>query len=152
MQPIEKIKSSLPDTDEDVVRLFSYAKVKILAEGIPFQLKATSYLRLCCIAIQHLKHQVGDFEKTSQQLTYDKNYSDLLHSLCKVQESWWKSCWVSDRGILRSSNPAIDKLLEPLGFFIELFAYQYPSQNYTVLAMNFKETCMPHKFLRAMVS
>ncbi|MGV0028799.1 hypothetical protein [Phormidesmis priestleyi] len=40
---------------------------------------------------------------------------------------WYEHWWISDRGTLKSDDPSIDKLLQPLGSFIEVYACEYSS-------------------------
>ncbi len=106
-------------SDAEVIRLLSYAKIKLLTEGIPLQLKAVSYLRLCCTAMRKLHQTFKPIEpNNSNEPTEDSSFSNLLADLCHHNPEWWKQCWISDHGVLRSNDAAISKLLQPLGYFI----------------------------------
>jgi len=111
------------DFDKEIAHLLTYAK-KLLAE-IPRQLRMIS-LRLCCTAI-HKLYQTGLSGKNSVKEAFDGSYSHLLQALCNHNPEWWKHCWSSDRGILKSDDPVIDKLLQPLEYFIEIYACKYSS-------------------------
>lgn len=108
------------DLDKEVVHLLNYARTKLLTE-MPQQLKMTSYLRLCCLAIRKLRQNPGLASKSSLNEAFDDSYSHLLQELCDRNPEWWRHCWSSDRGILKSDEPTIDKLLQPLEYFVEIY-------------------------------
>lgn len=132
------LQPTIVHADGEAIRLLNHARVKLLAEGVPLQLRATSYLRLCCIANEKLCQSYTavdskEYEESIEQFTY----SVLLTKLSQHDIRWWERCWVSDRGILKSSDPVINEYLQPFAYLIEAFstsstnsdpAIVYPSQ------------------------
>ncbi len=114
------------DLDKEVVQLLDYARTKLLTQ-MPQQLKMTSYLRLCCLAIRKLRQKPGFAGKASLNEAFDDSYLHLLQALCDRHPEWWEHCWSSDRGILKSDDPTIDKLLQPLEYFVEIYTCKYSS-------------------------
>jgi hypothetical protein len=106
--------------EQEIAHLLSYAKMK-LRDETPRQLRMVSYLRLCCTAIRKLCQQPGLVDKNNLEETLDNSYSHLLQTLCNYSPEWWNYCWSSDRGILKSDDPTINKLLYPLEYFIEIY-------------------------------
>ncbi|WP_250126775.1 hypothetical protein [Chroococcidiopsis sp. CCMEE 29] len=51
-------ESCSTDLDKEIVHLLNYARTKLLTK-MPRQLKMTSYLRLCCLAIRKLHQRRG---------------------------------------------------------------------------------------------
>jgi hypothetical protein len=113
-------ESCSTDLDKEIVHLLDYARTKLLTR-IPRQLKMTSYLRLCCLAIRKLHQRRG----LALNEAFDDSYSQLLQVLCNHNPEWWRHCWSSDRGILKSDDPTIDKLLQPLEYFVEIYTCNY---------------------------
>jgi hypothetical protein len=107
----------------EIAHLLDYAETKLLSE-MPQQLKMASYLRLCCAAI-HKLHQTAGKDIVGE--TFDDSYSHLLQALCNHNPAWWKRCLISDRGILKSDDPIINKLIQPLEYFIEVYGCAYSS-------------------------
>ena len=114
------------DLDKEIVHLLDYARTKLLTK-MPRQLKMTSYLRLSCLAIRKLRQKPEIAGKPSLNETFDDSYSHLLQALCNHNPEWWRYCWSSDRGILKSDDPTINKLLQPLEYFIEIYTCKYTS-------------------------
>ncbi|WP_190796092.1 hypothetical protein [Leptolyngbya sp. FACHB-541] len=108
------------DFDKEVVHLLNYARTKLLTQ-MPRQLKMTSYLRLCCLAIRKLRQEPRLVGKLGLNEAFDDSYSHLLQALCNHNPEWWRHCWSSDRGILKSDDPTIDNLLQPLEYFVETY-------------------------------
>lgn len=110
--------------DKEIAHLLDYAETKLLSE-LPPQLKMTSYLRLCCAAIRGLNQnsQLSDKDRVGE--VFDDSYSHLLQALCSHSSAWWKYCWSSNRGTLKSNDPVINKLLQPLEQFIEMHSCAY---------------------------
>ena len=126
------------DCDKEVAHLLDYAQTKLLTE-MPRQLKMVSYLRLCCIAI-HKLHQKTIWFGKHRAGAFDTSYPHLLQALCHQNPEWWKLCSIvgvdgasasaeasrnEKRGILKSDDPVIDKLLQPLELFIESYDCKY---------------------------
>jgi hypothetical protein len=107
------------DLDKEIVHLLDYARTKLLTQ-MPQQLKMTSYLRLCCLAICKLRQKRKLAGKPGLNEAFDDSYLHLLQALCHHNPEWWRHCWSSDRGILKSEDPTIDKLLQPLEYFVEI--------------------------------
>ncbi len=122
----QTIESCSTDLDKEVVHLLNYARTKLLTK-MPQQLKMTSYLRLCCLAIRKLRQKLELAGKPSLNEAFDDSYSHLLQALCNHNLEWWRHCWSSDRGILKSDDPMIDKLLQPLEYFVEIYTCNYSS-------------------------
>lgn len=121
--------SFIPDADFE--RLLSYAQTKLQVRSIPMQVRATTYLRLCCAAISKLRDNTNLVELSNEDDLMDSSFSDLLHRLCSYQNQWWKDCYVSDRGNLKSTNPKVDQLLQTFAYFVESFAiHQQPTSHY----------------------
>ena len=114
--------------DKKIVHLLNDVKTKMLTEMLR-QLRMVSYLRLCCTAIRKLNQWLESSGKSSVEVSFDSSYSHLLQALCKHNSEWWKRCWSNDRGILKSDDPIIDKLLQPLEQFVEIYTYQYSIKN-----------------------
>ncbi len=112
--------------DKEIAYLLNYAKIRLLSE-MPRQLKMISYLRLCCAAIRGLNQNSQLSGKDSVGEAFDNSYAHLFQSLCNHNPEWWKYCWISDRGILKSDDPIIGKLLQPLEYFIEIYSCAYSS-------------------------
>lgn len=73
------------------------ARQKLLATDMPFMLRAVGFLRLsCCV------------------LNKKGAYPQLLRTLSEQDQEWWNTCEVTSIGTLRSSNPQINRLLEPV--------------------------------------
>ena len=114
------------DLDKEIVHLLDYARTKLLTQ-MPRQLKMTSYLRLCCLALRKLRQKPELAGKSSLNETFDGSYLQLLQALCDRNPEWWSYCWSSDRGILKSYEPTINKLLQPLEYFVEIYTCKYSS-------------------------
>jgi hypothetical protein len=108
------------DLDKEIVHLLDYARTKLLTK-MPQQLKITSYLRICCLAIRKLRQKQELAGNPSLNELFDASYPRLLQALCHYNPEWWRHCWRSDRGILKSDDPTIDKLLQPLEYFVETY-------------------------------
>jgi len=115
------IKSCSTPLNREIAHLLRYAETKLLSE-MPQQLKMASYLRLCCAAIRKLHQATG---KDIVGETFNDSYSYLLQALYNRNPQWWKRCLISDRGVLKSDDPIIDKLLQPLESFIEIYDCAY---------------------------
>jgi hypothetical protein len=91
-----------------VFRTLVYARSKLLNRNIPMQLRAVSYLRISCSALQKLQDLgVGLPIKTTSI-----RFSFLLNLLTEYDPCWWDKCTVSCQGILKSENSVIQDLLE----------------------------------------
>ena len=110
------------DCDKEIAHLLKAAKAKLLAE-MPRQLRMVAYLRLCCSAMRKLHQKPSLSVKPAAKEALDGAYLPLLQALCKHNSEWWQQCWSSDLGILQSDQPVINKLLQPLERFIEVYAY-----------------------------
>lgn len=65
------------DHDKEIVHLLDYARTKLLTQ-MPKQLKMTSYLRLCCLAIGKLHQKRELAGKSSLDEAFDGFYLQLL--------------------------------------------------------------------------
>ncbi len=100
-------------SDQTVLDQLAFARRKLLAPDIPLCLKAISYVRICCSAMKKL-----DYLPSNHQ--YHKTpYLSLLKSLSQTDSPWWNKCQVTYEGKLRSDDPIIDRLLQPLNNFVD---------------------------------
>lgn len=74
------------------------AKQKLQAADVPFQLRITAYLRICCLILD----QDGG------------RYSKLLKALYHYDANWWQTCQVSAYGGLQSTDPIVTDLLHSI--------------------------------------
>ena len=86
----------------------AFARKHLLNNTISFDLRAISYLRITCSVMYYL--ELGNMAISSQKFSY----LSLLNSLYNCQVEWWKHCQVSEEGILTSSIPEIEQLLQSL--------------------------------------
>lgn len=89
----------------------AFAQAKLLNSRIPLQLKAISYVRICCHAIRAYQ-RLGLHNITVHGV--NTSYLNLLRALTQVHTEWWDQCVISHSGYLVSSNSTIRSLLEPL--------------------------------------
>lgn len=74
------------------------ARQQLRATDVPFQIRAVSYLRLSCFAL--------DSEGSM--------YATYMSVLFNHDPQWWQKCRVTSLGILKSSDFAVDHLLRPI--------------------------------------
>lgn len=103
-------------SDQTVLDQLAFARRKLLAPDIPLCLKAISYVRICCSAMKKLDYLPSNDRGSNY---YKTPYLSLLKSLSQTDSQWWNKCQVTDEGSLRSDNPTIDRLLQPLNNFID---------------------------------
>jgi hypothetical protein len=123
---IQVDKPCSSEFNKEIAYLLDYARMKLLTE-MPRQLRMVSYLRLCCIAIRKLQQQPELSSKNSLQVAFNDSYLYLLQALCQSSPEWWKYCWSSNRGILKSDDATIERLLQPLESFIDIYTCKYSS-------------------------
>ncbi len=113
--------------DQTVLSQLAFARQKLLAPDIPLCLKAISYVRICCSAMKKLDY----FPSNDRGSNYHKTpYLSLLKSLSQTDSQWWNKCQVTYEGRLRSDNPIIDRLLQPLNNFIDCqLKFNTPPEN-----------------------
>ena len=113
--------------DQTVLDQLTFARRKLFAPDIPLYLKAISYLRICCSAMNKLDY----FPSNDRGSNYHKTpYLSLLKSLSQADSQWWNKCHVTYEGKLRSNDPIIDRLLQPLDHFIDCqMKLNTPSKN-----------------------
>ncbi len=115
--------SRLTNSTTTVVRLLNYARLNLLMQSMPMQLKATRYVKLCCVAIRQFHQSFAQIGfGYDQPPTQPQSYATVLAQLSHCDSCWWNDCWVCDRGVLHSHDPQIHQLLQPLSDLIELFA------------------------------
>ncbi|MBW4498739.1 MAG: hypothetical protein KME57_03930 [Scytonema hyalinum WJT4-NPBG1] len=119
-QRVERAKLLLSKTDLTSTNI-------ALQVGNSCQSQMTSYLRLCCLAIRKLRQKPGVAGKLSLNEAFDDSYSHLLQALCNHNPERWRRCWSRDRGILKSDDPTINKLLQSLEYFVEIYTCKYSS-------------------------
>lgn len=93
----------------------AFAKQKLLASEIPHRLRVISYLRISCSAMRKIHHLESN---GSEDKASGTPYLSLLKSLSEHDLEWWNKCEVRGKAGLRSDDPAIEKLLQPLNTFI----------------------------------
>ncbi|WP_019506817.1 hypothetical protein [Pleurocapsa sp. PCC 7319] len=99
-----------------VLYQLTFARQKLLAPDIPLYLKAISYVRICCSAMKKLDY----FPSNDRGSNHHKTpYLSLLKSLSQTDLQWWNKCQVTNEGRLRSDDPIIDRLLQPLNDFVD---------------------------------
>lgn len=80
------------------IEKLEFAKQKLQAADVPFQIRITSYLRLCCLILD----QDGS------------RYSKLLKALYNYDANWWQTCQISAYGGLQSTDPIVTDLLHSI--------------------------------------
>lgn len=75
--------------------LLEAARQKLLASHVSPLLRMTAFLRISCAALE----EAGA-------------YSQLMQALFQHDREWWKTCEITPEGILSSSDPEIQWLLE----------------------------------------
>ena len=113
--------------DQIVLYQLAFAKQKLLTPDIPLCLKAISYVRICCSAMKKLDY----YPSNDRGSNYHKTpYLSLLKSLSQTDSQWWNKCQVTYEGKLRSDDPIIDGLLQPLNNFIDCqLKFNTPPEN-----------------------
>ena len=102
--------------DRTVLDRLAFARQKLFARDIPLCLKAISYVRICCSAMKKFDYFPSNDRRSDCQKT---PYLSLLKSLSQKDSQWWNKCQVSYEGRLRSDDPTIDRMLQPLNTFID---------------------------------
>lgn len=74
------------------------ARRKLQEADIPFQIRAVSYLRLSCFAL--------DSEGAM--------YESFMRVLFSYDSQWWQKCEVTAAGVLQSSDARVTNLLRPI--------------------------------------
>lgn len=98
-------------TPEDSIHIaLRVAHQKLMDTHTPLLLRVTTYLRLCCLVVQHTI--LRDRFTVSNEL-----YFKLVQSLQVRDPEWWVNCTITEDG-LSFSNPHIQELLHPLLNFI----------------------------------
>lgn len=77
-------------------KLLESARQKLLITDLPQLLRVTAFIRLSCLTLD----EPGAYSKLMQQLSCYKE--------------WWMTCEVTATGTLKSENPKINLLLEPI--------------------------------------
>ncbi len=113
--------SPLTNSTTKVVRLLNYARLNLLTQTVPMQLKATTYVKLCCEAIRKFHQSFAQLGLVYDPAsTHPQSCAAVLAQLSRCHPQWWQTCWVSDRAILHSHDPAIHQLLIRLSDLIDL--------------------------------
>jgi len=76
-------------------QLLESARQKLLAPHVSPLLRMTAFLRISCAALEE-----------------PGAYSQLMQALFQHDREWWKTCEVTPEGMLSSSDPEIQWLLE----------------------------------------
>ncbi|WP_019506623.1 hypothetical protein [Pleurocapsa sp. PCC 7319] len=112
--------------DQRVLNQLAFARRKLFAPDIPLCLKAISYVRICCSAMKKLDYFPSNDRGSNDHKT---PYLSLLKSLSQRDSQWWNKCQVTNEGRLRSDDPIIDQLLQPLNHFIDCQMFNTLSEN-----------------------
>ena len=101
-----------------------YAQEKLMTTTLPLELRAISYIRICCSAMRKscLLQQPGSTQR-SISVNKPKPYLELLGCLSQEVPNWWNTCYVSDEGFLESHNANIQRLLQSINAFVEASIY-----------------------------
>jgi hypothetical protein len=111
--------------ETEIISLLNFAKSKLLDSTVLLQLRAVSYVRLCCRAIDRLNQSTPVVEPQNFRLQRaDSLYTKLLRQLTNQNPRWWEQCNADEHGILQSSNTEINQLLQSLGDVIQFFISQ----------------------------
>lgn len=102
--------------DQGILYQLAFARQKLFAPNIPLRLKTITYIRICCSAMKKL-----DYFPSSDRESNDRKtpYLSLLKSLSQKDPQWWNKCQVTYEGRLRSDDPIVDGLLQPLNNFVD---------------------------------
>lgn len=104
--------------EHTAARLVAYARQTLLNPLVPMRLKATSYLRLICAAMQKAQPlAASDYQAQArlQQHCLQQLYLQHLTALIACHQQWWQHCHISSDGILWSHHTALNHILQPLG-------------------------------------
>jgi hypothetical protein len=77
------------------------------------QFLASARQKLCSTNMPPLLRVVAFLGTSCQAMAEPDAYIKLMQELCQYK-GWWKTCEATPAGILKSSNPDIDRLLEPI--------------------------------------
>lgn len=114
------MNSSVKTNHSLIRKQLNFAQHKLLSTNIPLQLRATSFIRICCSAMQAY-HTLTSGPPSIYPKYWNANtpYLHLLKLLADENSQWWMTCTVSYEGLLESSNPVIRQLLHPLNTFVQ---------------------------------
>lgn len=107
----------------------SFAKYKLFELEIPMQLRATSYLRLCCSAMQKSHAPYLTQQLCSGREPLETSYLELLRRLADRDPEWWNLCYVSYEGFLKSNDVMINQYLQPLNYFVQMQLSEFSTVN-----------------------
>jgi hypothetical protein len=122
------MQSAQQSAQQSVHHGISFAKYKLFELEIPMQLRATSYLRLCCSAMRkkfHTSYLIQQFR--SEQYLLETSYLELLRRLAERDPEWWNLCYVSYEGFLKSNDSTINQYLQPLNYFVQMQLSEFSS-------------------------
>jgi hypothetical protein len=102
-----------------IERQIQYAQDKLMMTDVPLSLRATSYLRLGCSAMRQ-SHQSKNMRYLVSPAQIEQvSYLDLLRQLIQQSPTWWNTCYVGYEGLLKSRDPKIQHILQPLNTFMQ---------------------------------
>ncbi|MBW4554414.1 MAG: hypothetical protein KME59_00455 [Trichormus sp. ATA11-4-KO1] len=88
------------------------ARQLLLGTPNPELLRIVSYLRICC-SVMEIDYLQALTEK-GDKLRETPYFISLLKSLFEYDPEWWQNCKVSADGDLKSDDPIIAEILQPL--------------------------------------
>ena len=120
------MKPTYPNRKSSVRHQLMYAQQKLMMPNIPLELSAISYIRICCNAMRKY-HRLKKAANPTKSISWDNQtpYLNLLGRLLREAPDWWATCYISDAGLLKSHNPKIQQLLQPLNAFVQAIDTPY---------------------------
>ena len=85
-----------------------FALKKLTQSDAPFQLRATSYVRVCSNVMN--AHYDQD---------HSASYLTLLTRLSQVNSQWWTTCFVNAYGLLESQDLNVQMILQTVNNFVQ---------------------------------
>lgn len=95
----------------DIRYILYIAQQKLESPHVPQLLKLTGYIRMCTHAMQRLSH-FGAGEPAPAL------YAPLLRTLTAIAPNWWEHCEIRPDGVIVSSHPDVQLLLQLLQGFV----------------------------------
>jgi hypothetical protein len=127
------IQSDVVNCENSITHLLSYAQQKLKDASLPLKVRAFSYLRICCLAMQKTR-QIHPLNESTPRVRWSSGqfYLNLLATLNEQDFEWWNGCQVSDKDVLISEHWEIDRLLRPFAQFILFYQHQHQPIHYQV--------------------
>lgn len=109
---LEAAQPTAPMDAQSIRQLLEAARQRLRMSQMPHFFKVTTYVKICCLAIQH---QV----LVEQHTPLDSLYHLLSQWLWECEPDWWDQCVITETCKLTSSNARVNDLLRPLENFVE---------------------------------